>query len=110
MTSPAVQEKVEKLLGRFHPLMARKMFGGVGLFSAESGNMFALISSRDVLYFKVDDGNRRDYEDIGMEQFHKMPYFKVPETVLSDDEQLREWMLKSADVAARSKKKKRKKK
>ncbi len=110
MTSAAVQEKVEKLLGQFHPIYGRKMFGGVGLYSAESGNIFAVISSRDVLYFKVDAHNRRDYEDIEMEQFHKMPYFKVPEEVLSDDEALRVWMQKSLDVAARAKKKKKPKK
>lgn len=110
MTSPAVQTKVEKILKPLHPINTRKMFGGVGIFSGESGNMFALISSRDVLYFKVDDTNRADYESLKMEQFQKMPYFKVPETVLSDDDVLHEWVKKSADVAARSKKKPRKKK
>lgn len=110
MTSPAVQAAIQKALGPLHPIRMKKMFGGVGIFSAESGNIFALISSRDVLYFKVDKSNRNDYESIGMEQFHNMPYFKVPEAVLSDDEQLRAWLAKSTDIAARSKKKKRKSK
>lgn len=110
MTSPAVQLKVEKTLKPLHPLTTRKMFGGVGIFSAESGNMFAMISSRDVLFFKVDHDSQRDYEAMGMERFHKMPYFKVPEQVLSDDEMLREWLAKSVAVAARTKKKSKKKK
>lgn len=110
MTSPAVQAKVEKLLAPFHPIHAKKMFGGIGIYSAESGNIFAMISRKNILYFKTDDTNRSDYEAAGMEQFIHMPYFKVPESVLSDDEQLREWLAKSTAIAARAKKKKPRKK
>ncbi len=45
---------------------ARKMFGGMGLYL--QGMFFALIAS-DILYFKVDDTNRPDYEAAGMGPF-----------------------------------------
>ena len=109
-TSDHVAEKAMMLINRYHPVTSRKMFGGVGVFSAESGNMLALISSKDVLHFKVDDSNRDAYISAGMPQFHNMPYYKVPEAVLGDPEQLREWVVKSAEVAARKKPNKKKKK
>ena len=109
-TSPEYKAYVMELVERFHPLRTRNMFGGVRIFSVESENMLAMITSEDVLYFKVDDENREDYEAAGMGQFHKMPYFQVPADVLEDDEQLRVWLLKSVDVAARTPKKKKKKK
>ena len=108
--SDAVANKATMLINRYHPVTSRKMFGGVGVFSAESGNMLALISSKDILHFKVDDSNRSDYTDADMPQFKHMPYYKVPETVLGDPEQLREWVVKSAEVAARKKPNKKKKK
>ncbi|HFC11419.1 MAG TPA: TfoX family protein [Anaerolineae bacterium] len=82
----------------------------MGIYSAESGNIFALISSKDILYFKVDAALRREYEAAEMPQFMHMPYFKVPESVLSDDDELRVWLAKSTAVAARAKKKKSPKK
>lgn len=109
-TTPEYAAEVAEKIGRFHPLNTRKMFGGVGIFSAESGNIFALITSQDVLHFKVDDTNRADYEAAGSEQFMKMPYFTLPEGVLDDESELGEWVRKSAEIAARAPKKKRKKK
>lgn len=110
-TSPELAEEICALIGRYHPLRPKKMFGGVGIFSEESGNMFAIISSDNILYFKVDDTNRADYEQVEAEQFHRMPYFQLPESLLNDDEgELRDWVIKSAAVAGRTLAKKKKKK
>ncbi|MFK7805443.1 MAG: TfoX/Sxy family protein [Anaerolineae bacterium] len=110
-TTPALAEEICTLIGRFHPIRSRKMFGGVGIFSEESGNMFVLISSDDVVYFKVDDTNRAEYEKVDAARFHRMPYFKPPDSVLNDDNgELRDWVLKSADIASRAPAKKKKKK
>ena len=110
-TTPEVAAEVCRQIGRFHPIHHRKMFGGVGIFSEESGNMFALISSDDVVYFKVDDTNRAEYEAAGAAQFHRMPYFQIPDDVLNDEKgELRAWVIKSADIAARAPAKKKKKK
>jgi DNA transformation protein len=68
------------------PVIARKMFGGVGLYW--NGVFFALIAD-DTLYFKVDDSNRSDYEAVGMgpfkpfaEKSYAMQYYEVPADVV----------------------------
>lgn len=92
-------------LERVHPVTAKSMFGGVGLYS--QGRFFALIAE-DRLYFKVDDTTRRDYEQEGMEPFrpfgedHAMGYYEVPADVLEDATRLELWMKKAIEVAAKS--------
>lgn len=88
----------------------RKMFGGVGIYVAVDGApkgkvFFALIAS-DVLYFKVDQSNRADYESEGMGPFKpfddkdmQMGYYEVPIDVLENRERLSEWANKAVDVA-----------
>ncbi|MHC4112773.1 MAG: TfoX/Sxy family protein [Planctomycetota bacterium] len=55
------------------PVQARRMFGGAGLYF--DGLFFALVAD-DVLYFKVDDSNRPDYESAGMGAFR--PFDRGP--------------------------------
>lgn len=95
-------------LSDFGPVVARKMFGGVGIFY--DGLMFALIGHGD-LYFKVDESNRKDFEDAGMEPFRPYPdrdevmqYYRVPADVLEDREALKGWAEKAHAVAVRKKK------
>ena len=86
---------------------SRRMFGGVGLYRGEL--FFGLISD-DVLYFKVDDANRADYEREGMKSFrpfrdrpqYELGYYEVPANALEDPETLADWARKSLAVAARS--------
>ena len=73
----------------------------------------ALIAD-DILYFKVDDSNRGDYERAGMEAFrpfeHKkmtMQYYEVPIEVLENREKLRQWANKSLAIAVRKKNKRK---
>ncbi len=54
----------------------RAMFGGVGLYC---GDLFFGIMAADVLYLKVDDGNRRDYDRRGMRPLK--PYLERPITM-----------------------------
>src|SRR5262245_42542545 len=54
-------------LSSVHGLRARPMFGGFGLYA---GDAFFGILAADVLYMKVDDSNRSDYEKA------KAPAFK----------------------------------
>lgn len=96
------------------PVMARAMFGGYGLYCA--GTMFALIAD-DVLYFKVDDLNREDYERAGMGPFVyegkgkpiAMSYYRLPTDVLDDIEALSTWVDKARAAAARAKRPKQRK-
>ena len=82
---------------------SRPMFGGLGIYS---GPLFFAIIARDVLYFKVDDSNRPDFEGAGMgpfkpfgEEGETMGYFEVPGPVLEDAEQLAVWAEKAVEVA-----------
>jgi DNA transformation protein and related proteins len=83
---------------------SRKMFGGYGIF--ESGAMFALITSEGIIHFKIDQSNRKRFEDAGAEQYGKMPYFEVPKIVLKNKQKLHKWARDSIDIAHTSKTKK----
>jgi DNA transformation protein len=81
------------------------MFGGAGLYF--DGLFFALVAD-DVLYFKVDDSNRSDYEAASMDPFcpfpdkpYAMQYYEVPIDVLENRDTLRDWAQKALDVAER---------
>jgi DNA transformation protein len=79
------------------------MFGGAGLYFED---LFFGIIADDVLYFKVDDSNRADYEAEGMGPFKPFPdkievmqYYEVPIDVLENKNTLREWAEKAVIVA-----------
>jgi len=90
----------------FGSVVARRMFGGVGLYT--DGFFFGIID--DTVYFKVDDSNRVDYEARGCRQFTvtmakakakavSMGYFAVPEDVLEEPDDLKVWARKALAVA-----------
>ncbi len=65
------------------------MFGGVGLYSDDT---FFGILAADVLYFKVDDTNRRQYEQADSKPLKPyadrpmtMSYYDVPASVVEDE-------------------------
>lgn len=98
-------------LGRVAPVTSRRMFGGLGIYAG--GLFFALVDD-DVLYFKVDDGNRPDFEAEGMGPFRPfgddggaMQYFEVPGHVLEDLGALRRWTDAAVAVAERARRRKR---
>jgi len=85
------------------PVQSRRMFGGAGLYL--EGLFFAIVAD-DVLYFKVDDSNRGDYEAVGMGPFQPFPdkkavmqYYEVPVDVLENRDILRDWAGKAVRVA-----------
>jgi DNA transformation protein and related proteins len=107
--TPAYRTFVLEQLGRVAPVTSRSMFGGVGIYA--DGLFFALIDD-DILYFKVDDSNRGDFESAGMGPFRPfgdgsqaMQYYEVPADLLEDPELLRGWMDKALAVARRKKRK-----
>ena len=88
-------------------LRARAMFGGVGLYA---GDVFFGILAADVLFFKVGDTNRREYENAGSSPFKPyadrpmtMPYYNVPIAVLEDAVALGEWAARAVAVARAAK-------
>jgi DNA transformation protein len=87
-------------------LRARAMFGGVGLYS---GDVFFGILAADVLYFKVGNANRDEYERAGSKPFKpyadramKMPYYSVPTETLENASSLVAWAGRAIAVARAS--------
>ncbi len=85
---------------------SRSMFGGVGLYCR--GLFFGIIA-RDVVYLKVDDQNRPDYENAGMNAFKPyadrpstMRYYAVPLEVLESSLELAQWARKAVAAAQRA--------
>lgn len=90
------------------PVVAKRMFGGHGLFLHDL--MFALVAW-DTLYFKVDDVNRPAYEEKGLEPFTyndqrgrpaKMSYFEAPPEGLDDPDLLSVWGKEAFAAALRA--------
>lgn len=85
------------------PITSRRMFGGVGIYAAD---LFFAILNNDVLYLKVDDSNRADFERIGSGPFRPygddsevMQYYNVPVSILEDARSLSQWAAKAIAVA-----------
>ncbi len=86
-----------ELLAPLKNVRARKMFGGYGLF--QQGKMFGLISSEAELFLKVDASNQARFRRSRSPQHGKMPYFRVPKSVLGDDRELLDWASSAVEVA-----------
>ena len=71
--------------------------------------MFAKIGG-DTFRLKVDDSNKKQFEDLGMKSFHSekkkkgMPYWEVPKNILEDSTELAKWANQSFEIALKSKK------
>jgi DNA transformation protein len=96
-------EYVLDLLTVIEPVQAKRMFGGAGLY--HQGLFFGLIAD-DVLYFKVGDSNKADYEAAGSGPFrpfgtYAMSYYEVPADVLEDPDELAVWALKAIEVVGK---------
>ncbi|MBI1876272.1 MAG: TfoX/Sxy family protein [Acidobacteria bacterium] len=97
-----VLDQLEELGG----VVPRSMFGGVGLY--RDGVFFGIIAG-DVLYLKVDEGNRPDFERAGSRPFKPYPdrpgtmqYYAVPVDVLESPIELAAWARRSVAAAERS--------
>lgn len=105
--SSGFREFVLDQLAGLPGLRDRSMFGGVGLYA---GELFFGILASDVLYFKVGDSNRREYEDLGSRPFKPyadrsmtMPYYAVPIEIVEDAGTLVKWAKRAVAVAKTSK-------
>lgn len=110
-TRGAFLDYVVDQLSGIENLLSRPMFGGVGLYA---GTVFFGIVYRDILYLKVDDRTRADYERVSMKPFTPyaprtttMQYYEVPAGVLESAEDLTDWTRKAIAAAERSTSRKR---
>src|SRR4051812_3377117 len=90
-------------LAAIAPVRTRKMFGGIGVYS---GDLFFALMDDDVLYFKVDDETRRDFQAAGAHPFKPFEtaaemtgYWNVPGEVLDDADQMAVWTKKAIAVS-----------
>lgn len=103
--SASFRDYVVAQLEELDDVTPRAMFGGIGLY--RSGVFFGIIAG-DVLYFKVDDGNRRDFERRDAQPFRPYPdrpstkYFAVPLDILESAHDLAVWARKSLRAATRA--------
>ena len=105
--SASFRDFVLDQLAGLSALEPRAMFGGLGLYSDD---VFFGILAADVLYFKVDETNRREYEASGSSPFQPYPdqamsmsYYNVPAVVLEDPVTLRQWATRSVAIARAAK-------
>jgi len=104
--SEGFRSYVLEQLGAVPHLLARAMFGGVGLYADD---LFFGIVAADTLYFKVDDRNRARYTAAGMAPFQPysdrpmtMSYYQVPLGILEDPDELAAWAREAIAVASRA--------
>ena len=106
-------EFIRDLFAPFGPVTVRRMFSGAGIF--RDGLMFGLIV-RDVIYLKADDGNIAAFERENCPPFtytrgkasgrpsqHALPYWRLPERLYDDPDELATWARRSFEAAERRK-------
>ena len=85
-----------ELLEPFGQVTARAMFGGYGIYHNQL--MFGLVAD-DMLYLKVDDVNRKEFEERKLQPFvyvkqgkaMKMSYYQIPEEALDNSDEMCRW-------------------
>jgi len=107
---PVSEGYLTYVLDQLRPIVpgirVRRMFGGVGLYATD---LFFAVIDDDVLYLKVDDATRGEYEARGMpplspiEGHASMNYSQLPEEILEERDELHRWTSRSLDVARSAK-------
>lgn len=106
--SPEFREFIEDVLSPLGHVTVRRMFGGLGVFYR--GVMFALIA-REITFLKVDEANLAAFEEADSGPFsyqrgkkaHALTsYWKVPDEVMDDPEEILAWARRSVDAALRA--------
>ncbi|HVG50952.1 MAG TPA: TfoX/Sxy family protein [Xanthobacteraceae bacterium] len=104
---------IRELFENFRPVDVRRMFGGAGIFC--DGLMFGLIFD-GAIYLKIDDATMPDFEREGSKPFvytrAKSPgrvgkasvnYWRLPERLYDDPEDLAVWAARAFAIAQRKK-------
>jgi DNA transformation protein and related proteins len=99
---------VRELLGPLGHITVKKMFGGASIYA--DGTLFALVDD-DVLYLKADDATKVRYESEGLKPFTyegqtgpvSMSYWRAPERLYDEPDDMIEWAREAIRVAAKAK-------
>lgn len=95
--------RAEALVGEWAPLGAvrsKKMFGGHGVFLEDT--MFAIVDSTGQVFLRADEETVPDFEAAGSAKHGRMPYWSVPDPVLTDEAMLRDWAGRAVLAARRA--------
>ena len=106
-------EFIRDLFAAFGPVSVRRMFSGAGIFA--DGLMFGLVV-RGVIYLKADNANIAEFERENCTPFtyargkksgrlseHALPYWRLPERLYDDPDELAVWARRAFAVAERKK-------
>jgi DNA transformation protein and related proteins len=105
--SPSFRDMIEDALAPLGPVRVKRMFGGAGVYCGAV--MFGLVSD-DVLHLKADATTEADFKAEGMGPFvyHgkgkpiALPYWRAPERLLDDTDELLAWARKALTIAERA--------
>lgn len=98
-------EILKEALGRVGTVSGRRMFGGVGVYF--DGSFFAIIAD-GTIYLKTSEGMRARFEAERSQPFSYQTktgrtqltsYWRLPERLLDDVDELRDWARASVDAA-----------
>ena len=100
-------EHLKEVFSAFGPVSVRRMFGGAGVYA--EGTMFALIADGE-LYFKADEDTIPAFRAAGVGPFVYgakgrrvvMSYWRLPDRLLDEPDELAEWARAALRVAQRS--------
>ena len=107
------REFVRELFSQFGPVTVKRLFGGAGLYA--EGLMFGFAFDGAV-YLKVDDTSIPDFECEGSRPFTytrgksrgrvgraSLPYWRLPERLCDDPNELAVWAARALAIAERKK-------
>jgi DNA transformation protein len=103
-------EFIRELFAPFRPVTVRRMFRSAGIFC--DGVMFGLVSD-GTIFLKVDDSTIPDFEREGSRAFTytrsqragrvALPYWRLPERLYDDPDELAIWAGRAFAIAERKK-------
>jgi DNA transformation protein len=101
-------ELLKDALSGLGPVSVRRMFGGAGIFAG--GVMFGLVAD-DTLYLKADEETKAAFAAEGLGPFGyngsgrriDLPYWRIPERLLDDPDEMVAWARVALGVARRAK-------
>jgi DNA transformation protein and related proteins len=100
-------EHLKEIFSAFGPVSVRRMFGGAGVYA--EGTMFALVADGE-LYLKADADTIPAFRAAGVGPFVYgakgrrvvMSYWRLPDRLLDEPDELAEWARTALRVAQRS--------
>ena len=102
-------EFIRELFAPFRPVTVRRMFRSAGIFC--DGIMFGLVSD-GTIFLKVDATSIPDFEREGCRPFTytrgergrvELPYWRLPERLYDDPDELAAWAGRALEIAERKK-------